>query len=49
MGSFLSIIMSVVVLLYAYLKADVLISRRAVDIMSTVDLNKFTPEDVFSY
>ena len=47
MGLFLSVIMSVILILYAYLKVDVLIKRRAVDIMSTVDLNKFSPDDVF--
>lgn len=49
MGSCLSIIFTIVVLLYAYLKADVLISRRDVDILSTVFPNKFTPDDTFSY
>lgn len=45
MGSCLSIIFTIVVLMYAYLKADVLISRRDVDVLSTVDLNKYTPDD----
>lgn len=49
MGSFLSILVAAIVIMYTYLKADVLISRRDVDIMSTVDLNKFTPDDVFSF
>ena len=42
MGSFLTIIVTLIVLTYAYLKADVLISRRDVDILSTVDEKKFT-------
>ena len=47
MGSFLSIIVTCVVLLYAYLKADVLMSRRDVDILSTINDHKFTPDDKF--
>lgn len=48
MGSFLSIVVTCVVLLYAYLKADVLVSRRDVDILSTIDDNKFTPDYEFT-
>ena len=49
MGSFLSLLVTCVVLAYAYLKADVLLSRRDVDTLSTIDDNKFTPDDVFGY
>ena len=36
-GSLCSIILTVVVLMFAYLKADVLINKKDVDIMSTYD------------
>ena len=43
-GSLLSFLLFVVVLMFAYLKADVLWNKKDVDILSTVNDNFFTPD-----
>jgi len=48
-GSLCSIILLIVVAGYVYLKTDVLISKKDVDILSTVNDLHFTPDDVFNY
>ena len=48
-GSILSILLFVTVSCYVYLKADVLIKKKDVDVLSTINDQYFTYEDVFSY
>ena len=48
-GSCLSILVICIILAYAYLKADVLIARKDVDVLSAININEFTPDDEFSY
>ena len=43
-GSLLSFILIAVVLLFSYLKADVLWNKKDVDVLSTVNDNYFTPD-----
>ena len=49
MGSYLSILATLIILAYAYRKADVLIARKDVDILSTINDQAFTQHDIFSY
>ena len=49
MGSILSILATCVILAYAYRKADVLLARKDVDILSTINDQAFSYNDVFSY
>ena len=48
-GAICSIFLNIVVLLYAYQKVDVLINKKDVDVLSTVNDLHFSPDDVFSY
>ena len=45
----MSLFVTAIVLLFAYLKADVFIKKKDVDILSTVQDRFFTPEDVVDY
>ena len=49
MGSFLSFILFCLVVIFTYLKADVLIQKKDVDVLSTVNDRHFTPEDKINY
>ena len=49
MGSILSILATCIILAYAYRKADVLLARKDVDILSTINDQAFGYDDVFSY
>ena len=48
-GSVMSIFITIVIILFTALKADVLIQKKDVDILSTVYDRYFTQEDVFTY
>ena len=48
-GSILSILLFITMSCYVYLKADVLIAKKDVDVLSTVNDLFFTYEDVISY
>ena len=45
LGSFCSFILICVLCMFAYLKFDVFINKKDVDIMSTINDNYFTPND----
>ena len=49
LGALCSLVLFLIVLGFAYLKADVLINKKDVDILSTVNDNFFTPDDVLNY
>lgn len=49
MGSFCSIILTIIILTYAIQKLDVFLGKKDVDILSTVNDLHFTDDDVFSY
>ena len=49
MGTFCSFALITVVLMYTYLKADTLIQRKDVDVLSTVVDMHFDPDFVFDY
>ena len=49
LGALCSFVLFLIVLLFAYLKADVLINKKDVDILSTLNDNFFTPDDVIDY
>lgn len=48
-GSLVSIILFLTLLNFAYLKADVLINKKDVDVLSTVNDRFFTPDDQITY
>ena len=48
-GSLCSFILIILVCMFTYLKIDVLVNKKDVDIMSTINDNFYTPEDVLSY
>ena len=48
-GSVMSIFITIVIILFTCLKADVLIQKKDVDILSTIYDRYFTNEDVFNY
>ena len=48
-GGICSFILMIVIGLYTYLKADVLMHKKDVDILSTINDRTFTPDDVFNY
>lgn len=48
MGSICSILLTVLMVTYGYQKMDVLVSRKDVDVLSTVNDLHFTDDDVFS-
>lgn len=45
----MSLLLLGVVILFTYLKADVLINRKDVDVLSTVNDNFYTPDDVINF
>ena len=45
----LSLLLTLVVFAYAYQKADVLVTKKDVDILSTTNENSFDPDYIFSY
>ena len=45
----MSLLLIGVVILFAYLKADVLINRKDVDVLSTINDNFYTPDDVIDF
>ena len=47
-GSLMSLILIGVLLLFTYLKADVLINKKDVDVLSTINDNFYTPDDVIN-
>ena len=49
MGSLFSLILLGVMIIFTYLKADVLIQKKDVDVLSTVNDRHFTPEDKINY
>jgi len=49
MGSLCSIILMALTILYSIQKADVLISKKDVDILSTINDDTYTSDDVFAY
>ena len=49
MGSCISLALVFILALYAYQKADVLVGRKDVDVLSTVNDLAFTPDDIFDY
>lgn len=46
-GSLMSLILLGVLLLFTYLKADVLINKKDVDVLSTINDNFYTSDDIF--
>ena len=48
MGSLCSILLTILILTYAYQKMDVLIARKDVDILSTTNDKHWTDDDIFS-
>ena len=48
MGSMCSILLTALMLMYGYQKMDVLVSRKDVDVLSTVNDLHFTENDVFA-
>ena len=44
-GSLCSLLLAFIVLMYTYLKFDVLINKKDVDILSTINDNFYTPDD----
>lgn len=49
LGALCSLILFIIVLGFAYLKADVLINKKDVDILSTSNDSFFTPDDVIKF
>ena len=49
MGSICSILVLAVVVLYMYQKTDVLISKKDVDVLSTINDSHFNPDYIFGY
>ena len=49
MGSLCSVILLAITVLYSFQKAEILISKKDVDILSTINDDTYTSEDVFSY
>ena len=49
MGSICSLILFTIVLMYTYLKADTLIKRKDVDILSTIKDTHFLPDYEFNF
>lgn len=49
LGALCSFALFLLVLMYAYLKADVLYNKKDVDILSTTNDNFFTPDNVINY
>ena len=47
-GSFMSLILIGILLLFTYLKADVLINKKDVDVLSTINDNFYTPDDIIN-
>ena len=48
-GFFFTIILAVIVIGYATVKADVLVHKKEIDIMSVVLKDFYTPEESFNY
>ena len=48
-GGICTFILMIVIVLYSYLKLDVLIGKKDVDILSTINDVSYTPDDVFNY
>ena len=48
MGSLWSLILFLLVVMYSYLKADVLINKKDVDVLSTINDRFFTPDDAIN-
>jgi len=49
MGSIMTLGLLFVVLIYAFVKADVLLNSKDVDVLSTVNDMHFSPDDEFTY
>ena len=49
MGSICSLILALVIGLYAYQKMDVLISKKDVDVALSISEDHYTPDDVFNH
>ena len=49
MGSFCSFILLIIVTAYAYIKVDVFINKKDVEIMSSRQMRHFSPDYVFDY
>ena len=48
-GGIFSLLLLILVILYCIQKADVLISKKDVDILSTINDGAFSPDDIFDY
>ena len=48
MGSLCSILLTFLMITYAYQKMDILIARKDVDVLSTINDQHFTDDDIFS-
>ena len=48
MGSLCSVFLLAITVLYSYQKADILISKKDVDILSTINDDTYTSDDVFT-
>lgn len=48
-GAFCSLVLTIILIVYAYLKIDVLIEKKDVDIMRTVNDYHFADDEVFGY
>ena len=48
MGSLCSILLSFLMITYAYQKMDILIARKDVDVLSTINNQHFTDDDIFA-
>ena len=48
-GGIFSIVLLLLVIMYCIQKADVLISKKDVDILSTINDGAFSPDDIFNY
>ena len=48
-GSVMSIFITIVMIMFAYLKGDVLIQKKDVDILSTINDRHFSDTDQFTY
>jgi len=49
MGSMLTLALLAVVIIYALVKADVLVNSKDVNVLSTINDMIFTPDDEFTY
>ena len=48
-GTLCSLFLLIILINYTILKVDVLLQKKDVDILSTINLNFFTQDDVFDY